>query len=120
LQRRTQLPRELVQQILHFLLEHELIKKAGEHYLYNSNSTHIPRNSPILPIFHNQWRQRAINDSAMDNAQHVHFTNVQSISLKDYELLQQMTLDFIKASSRLAKESSSEEVFVLTCDLFKA
>jgi hypothetical protein len=97
------------------------IKKDGNKnkYQYTSSSTHIEKNSPILPVFHNLWRQKAILSASQASAEHLHFTNVQTISEVDYQKLKSLLLAFIKECSHTATQSGSDDVFVLNCDLFK-
>ncbi len=119
--RRTQLPEAFVQTILEFLLQHGLIEWVDlkKRYEYRSSATHISKDSPILHVFHNQWRQRALVDAAIPNSDGLHFTNVQSISREDFAKVRSQVLALIKEVSQTATRSGSEELFSFTCDLFR-
>lgn len=95
-----------------------VLRRPDGSYIYNSAPTHIPRDSPILPLFLQSWRQRAIMNSYILNEEHIHFTNVQTISKNDFQKVRKMLMSVIRESSEIANHSNPEDLMVLNCDLF--
>ncbi len=95
-----------------------VLRRSDGSYIYNSVPTHIPRDSPILSLFLQSWRQRAIMNSHILNEDHIYFTNVQTISKNDFQKVRKMLMAVIRDSSAIANNSDPEDLMVLNCDLF--
>ena len=104
---------------LRSLAERDFIESKGSRWVYKRGEFHAEKNSPLVILHHQNWRQRASVDSQDFNSNGVHFTAVQTVSLKDYDRLKNLLLDFISKFSALAAPSTPEEGIALTCDLFK-
>lgn len=106
-------------EILSFLQNHNLISVNGDVVKLKNGSVHIPRNSPVLPVFLNNWRQLSVQKSLKDmGKQSIHFTNIQTIGKFDIQKLIEMSKQFIQKSKNICDESASEEVIVMNLDLF--
>lgn len=112
------LPRAQIEQALGWLAANEYVKKQGNKFVFERGSGHIGKQDPILPFFHQNWRQIAVADSYNAETSGLHFTNLQMISNGDFQRLRQLLNDFIRQASAIANESPSEELMVFTCDLF--
>jgi uncharacterized protein (TIGR02147 family) len=109
----------LVQNILNDLEQRKLvIKNLDGTYIYNSAPTHLSKESPILPVFLQSWRQKAIMEYYIQKTENLHFTNVQTIAKNDFMKIRNMIAEVIKNSSKLASESNPEDLMVFNCDLF--
>lgn len=87
--------------------------------MLGTGDLHIPKNSPMIGIHHNNWRQRAVLDSTLPNTEGVHYTAVYSISRKDHEHLKTKVLDLVEQSRKIVAPSKEEELICFTCDLFE-
>lgn len=109
---------------LRFYLEHlatnGFIESKGDRWIYKGGEFHAPKNSPLVVLHHQNWRQRAILDAQDFDSTNIHFTVVQTISKQDFERIKALLLEFISESSAISGPSKPEEAIVLTCDLFKA
>lgn len=117
--RRLQLNSSIVKAALEFLSSFGFVKPNGKYWIYAGSELHVPNNSPLVQLHHNNWRQRAVTDAQSNQAGVVHFTAVQSLSKEDAENIKNSALEFIENSIRLAGPSSSEELVCLTLDFFK-
>lgn len=52
------------------------------------------------------------------NEDHIHFTNVQTISKSDFQKVRKMLMVVIRDSSAIANNSNPEDLMILNCDLF--
>ncbi|MGZ3773177.1 MAG: TIGR02147 family protein [Pseudobdellovibrionaceae bacterium] len=117
---RLGLPDEIIKSFIRILMELGLVyKNKDQSFMSTPNLIHIDRHSPVLPIFLNNWRQRAMVNAPILTENSIHYSNVQSISEKDYNELLSMTREFIRSCTKKANESGYENVFAMNIDLFK-
>ncbi len=90
----------------------------GNEFKFKIGIGHIPRTSPILPIFLSNWRQLAVQKSLKQTDQSIHFTNMQTIGRADLAKLMELSRQFIQKSKTLIDASSSEEVVTINLDVF--
>jgi uncharacterized protein (TIGR02147 family) len=118
--RRLQLPESLVASTLATLEGLGLVKRDGQRWGFASSELHLPKNSPLSSLHHSNWRQRATLDSQDASGSGVHFTVVQSMSLKAFEKIRRYAVEFVETASREAGPSKEEELVCIACDVFKA
>ena len=95
------------------------IEQKRNKWIYKSGEFHAPKDSPLVSFLHQNWRSRAVLDAQLFSKDSVHFTQVQTLSLDDFEKVKDLLLNFIADSSRIAGPSRPEECIAVTCDLFK-
>jgi uncharacterized protein (TIGR02147 family) len=118
--RRIGVPSRLVQQYLEGLEAWGFVKREGDRWIYVGGEFHVSKDSPLVVLHHQNWRQRAVMDSQLRDEQSLHLTNVHTIAAKDIPVLRELMLKFISDSNDLLRKSSEEEVVVVLCDFFKA
>jgi uncharacterized protein (TIGR02147 family) len=116
---RLGLKAETVTHYLEQLRAQGFVEFKNSRWSYESGEFHAPKDSPLVVLHHQNWRNRAILDAQDFGNQHVHFTAVQTLSKEDYERIKALLLDFISEASRIAGPSKPEEGIALTCDLFR-
>jgi uncharacterized protein (TIGR02147 family) len=116
---RLWLPEAVVSDVLSALMEWGFVRKQGQKYLFATGASHIPKNSPALPMFHSNWRTKAVQDSQNPTNDGLHFTNIQTVSRSDLERLKQIAAQFVQTTAEIAGPSQPEELVVITCDVFK-
>ena len=107
-----------LEEILRLLEERRLVQSQGKNYQFVSGSAHIPRGSPVLPVFLANWRQLAVQKSLKPKTQSVHFTNLQTIGRQDLQKLLETAKRFIADSKKICDLSASEDVVVVNLDVF--
>jgi len=95
------------------------IESKNEKWIYKSGEFHASKDSPLVILHHQNWRNRAVQDAQDFENGAVHFTAVQTVSHADYERLKELLLQFIAEASQIAGPSKPEEGIAITCDLFK-
>ncbi len=118
--KRLNLSEDIVTQSLKHLRSIGYVENQGHRWSYVRGETFISRNSSFLPIFHQNWRLRAVQDSLDLKTDAVHFSNVQSLSEEDFSRLKKMLVDFIDSCLKISAPSPPEEVVAFTFDIFKA
>lgn len=109
---------ELVQSVLKRLHEQGLVDKKNQKYFYSSSTAHIDRGSPVLSLFHNNWRQQSVMDAQNPASAGIHFTNIQTISKKDLEEFKSRLTDLIQKFGTIGNKSDPETLAVMTFDLW--
>lgn len=116
---RLGLPQLAIKGFLRLLMDLGLVKLDSGKYIATHEVRHLGRNSAALPLFLNQWRQRALLDTPFVRDGVLHYSNVQSISVSDYHTLLAMARNFAREATALATKSGDEDLFALNIDLFK-
>lgn len=96
-----------------------LVRYENKKWTFNSSEIHVSKNSPLVSLHHNNWRQRAILDSQKTKTDGIHFTVVQSVDKEAWEKIKNKLLQFIEDFSKTAGPAASEELICMTCDFFK-
>lgn len=116
---RLGLKKDIVLMYLKQLEAQGLVVQVKNKWNYRSGEFHVPKDSPLVVLHHQNWRGRAVLDSQEFNNSSVHFTGVLTMSRSDIEKVKSLLLDFISEANRIAAPSSPEDAVALTCDLFK-
>jgi uncharacterized protein (TIGR02147 family) len=117
--KRLQLPEALIHSVLETLEQFGYVKKENRKWKYLGGEKHISKESPLVALHHNNWRQRAVIDAQSPLTRGLHFSVVQSMSREIHEELHQKLLQFIDEASRLAGPSREEELVAIGIDLFE-
>ena len=117
---RLHLPEAMIQAYLMQLAEMGYVRrKSATTWEYVSGASHTPKNSPLVPLYHSNWRTRAVLDSQNFQNDALHYTNVQSMSVSCYEKIKQLLLSSIAEVERLAGPTECEELVNINIDAFK-
>lgn len=118
LQGRVGVKRAVLLKYLEELHDLGYIEKQGQRWVYKSGEFHIPKDSPMLQLHHQNWRNRALLDAQDSSGSGVHYTGVQTLSHTDFEKLKELLLGFLSEVSQISGPSRPEECVVLNVDLF--
>lgn len=116
---KLQIDLQMAESFLQQLVEFNLIRKEGKKWIFSSGEIHVPKNSPLVHLHHNNWRQRAILDSQKMQTDGIHYTVVQSMDQKAYDEIQNQFLKLIRFATKVAGPAPSKELICMTCDFFK-
>lgn len=112
----------VIERHLQFLVSTDYVDRRvdsrGERYIYKQGAGHTPKNSPLTWIHHQNWRHQAVQNAQNIDSRGLHYTNVQTVSREDFELLKNMVLELIENMSRVSDPSAPEEMMVFACDFF--
>jgi hypothetical protein len=118
LSQRLNLKPALVRQYLEQLQTQDLVEHKKDRWLNKSSNFHIPKESPLVHLHHQNWRGRALLDAQQVHSDQVHFTGVYTLSVQDFHRIKEMLLSFISDANGIVGPSECEEGIVLLCDLF--
>lgn len=116
--RRLNLPVGFVEQALKRLADNGFVKQSKGKWAIHTADVHVPKESVMIGVHHNNWRQRAVTDSTVSGGDSVHFTGVYSLSRTDYQHLKEKMLELIEHSRKVVAPSAEEELACFLCDLF--
>jgi len=116
---RLGLKQETILQYLKQLESQNFIEHVRDRWVYKTGEFHAPKNSPLVILHHQNWRNRAVIDAQEFENNAIHFTGVHTLSKSDHEKLKELLLGFIAEANQIAGPSNPEEAIVLTCDLFR-
>jgi len=110
---------EYVLKHLQSLQTQGFVEEKNDLWIYKAGEFHAPKDSPLVILHHQNWRNRAIQDAQDPENGNVHFTIVQTLSREDFERLKELMLQFISECTEIAGPSKPEEGIAMTCDLFR-
>lgn len=116
---RLGLKKETVVRYLRALAEQGFVENKNGRWIYKVGEFHIPKNSHLVVLHHQNWRNRAVLDAQNAESSSIHFTGVHTLSVPDYERLRELLLTFLEEANQIAGPSESQEAVALTCDLFR-
>ena len=116
---RLQLPLKKVDEILHFLVENNLIKKKMNKYETTDLWLHLDKSSPMISKHHTNLRMKSIQSLDNTHKHDLHYSAVFSCANKDLPKLQEMLLKTLSEFNELVRPSKEEELACFNLDLFK-
>lgn len=116
---RLGLPESLVTKTLEDLARLGVVELHESGWRPTKKNIHLPRDSPLNPINHWTWRQRAVQSAALPAPGDLHYTAICALSVEDARRVRELLSDFIDSSRRLIEPSREEEAFAITCDVFR-
>lgn len=113
------LNKEVVVNVVNFLLENNLIEKKNNELQVVNSMTHLKNDSPFIFNHHKNWRIKALeNYSRFSNNDDLAFSSPLTISHKDFDEIRGEILSFIKSISNKVSNSKSEKLACLNIDFF--
>jgi uncharacterized protein (TIGR02147 family) len=113
------LPSDLVAEVLHFLIENQLLKKEDERYLPTETWLRLDKASPHIIKHHSHWRQKAIESLELETAEDLHYSGVFSMDAATAAIIKENFLEFFKKQQILIAAAPEEELFSIGIDLFR-
>lgn len=115
---RLHLPKKFVTECLEQLQVWGFVRQLGNIWEYSGGEFHLPKDSPLVILHHQNWRNKAVQDAQAMGNESLHFTNVHTVSRANLALLKELLLKFISESNDLLKSSGEEDCVVILCDLY--
>lgn len=115
---RFEIPPAKAQEILKFLVETGLCDFQNDRYFMGPQSTHLEKGSPHWLRHHSNWRTRAILRSESLSDEELMYTVGVSLSEKDFTLLREAMVNFIKKFLETVHQSPAEDIACLNLDFF--
>lgn len=115
----TGLPRKVITESTHFLLNSGLILGDNDHYVIGPQSTHLGADSPWVSLHHANWRRKALENVKLPSELKVHYTSPMTLSKADAEKIQSFIHKVIEDIGKIVDPSPSETLMCLNIDWFE-
>jgi uncharacterized protein (TIGR02147 family) len=119
LAQRLQLEESKVLEVLEFLIQVGLVKKAGGKFLTTSNWIRLPKSSSCIIQHHSNLRIQALDSIYTKRTDDLHYSGYLTFSTKDASVIQDLWLKTLKETQKIIEPSPSEDIFGICLDLFK-
>lgn len=111
---------EVIKHVMKNLEKDGFVQYLGNNkWKYKSGARHIPLDSPLLSLHAQNWRLRALQSHGSRDPNEIHYTLVQSMSLKAAREIKSRLSDIVAEVEKIAGPSKEEEMFSCTLDFFK-
>ncbi len=107
----------IIQGILVYLVDTNLIKKEKENYIHSDEDIYLSIDSPQNFPHHLNWRVKAVERTMA--REDIHYTCLYSVSKNEVESLRDQIVQLIETQRKQARSSGTEEICVFCCDFFK-
>lgn len=115
---RLGLPIETTLETLRGLKTMGLASHDGERWRFVGGNLHLPKDSPLNGVNHQNWRTRAVLDVQNPGSDGIHYSLAFTVDRGDIAKLRAALLALIDQQRQLITRSGSEELMCFTCDLF--
>jgi len=113
---RLDLPRELVQGVLTFLMEVGLLARETGGYRLVAKRTHLGPSSPFAALHHKNWRLRAMSRYESMTARDFAFTSPITLAQADCVRVRELLVDIVAQIARIVEPSECEQLAILNID----
>ncbi len=107
-----------VKEYLSSLEEMGLIKNEAQKWSLSKGSIHLPKNSSMTKVNHQNWRNKAVSNSALDS-DGLHYTSVQTLSYDDFSKVKELILSLLDKTRSVIEPSKEEELVCMNIDWFR-
>lgn len=115
---RLQLPLNIVNEALGFLLSCNLIKFEKGKYMICESSVHLPHNSNLVNRHHLNWRVRALSNMEAAKENQMHYSSVVAMSSEDIKNLRRIFLEAIERARTVIRDSEEQDIVCYSVDIF--
>jgi len=88
-------------------------------WLHSGREVHIPKESSLVSMHHNNWRQAAVLNSQYKIENNIHFTGIYAISDSDFERIKEIIYEALSKSNSIALGSAEKKLICLNFDFFE-
>lgn len=113
------LSRAAVNEIIHFLLQNNLLNEEKGKLTIGPSRTHLEPESPWVKMHHTNWRTKALENLKDQDPTKLHFSFPTTLSIADAEKVRARILKLIEDIGKIVDPSPSEELRCLNIDWFK-
>lgn len=118
--RQFDLPFNLVEQVLSFLVSRGLVvEKTNGTFVPGPQNTFLPAESPLISRHHMNWRMKAIERHPRLLPDELAFSAPVTVAEKDVSKIRKLCLDLIESVSKQVAESPSETLACINVDWFR-
>jgi uncharacterized protein (TIGR02147 family) len=119
LARKLDIPISKVIDVLNNLEKMKLVEKRKNGWIAIDENIHLPRDSAMNSMNHQNWRQLAILDITKGASSSLHYSSVQTIDEKTFNEIKVLIMEMIDRQRKMIETSIEEEVACFVCDWFK-
>ena len=113
------LPREIVANVIDFLVKHQLIVSAKHGWEPGSQSTFVSADSPLVYKHHQNWRLKGIQQMDLRSKEDLFYTSPMSLSVELAKDLRSRIVQIIQEFQKDIGPSESQVVRCLNIDWFE-
>lgn len=114
--RRLELPKDLVESALAFLVQSGLLVQERAGYRLAAKRTHVGPNSPWAATHHRNWRVQAMNRYETMTRRDFAFTSPITLSRTDFTVVRELLIDAVAKVTLLVEPSECEALALLNID----
>ena len=116
---RLELPVELVERALAFLVSAGLVTRQGSQYAMATKRTHLAAASPLVSAHHRNWRTKAMSMYDHMDTDDFAFTAAIALAKEDFARVRQLLVECVANAAKLIEPSKCETLALLNVDFLE-
>ena len=116
--KRVNRDKNVVQDIVDFLLSAKLLKKTPQGLKPSTMTTHVDAHSPYVLMHHRNWRLKAMERQGRQDPGDLFYTGQLTMSRQDYERCKEVLRKTLEDLYKILGPSESEEVYNFNFDFY--
>lgn len=112
------LPMARTADVLQFLCEAGLVKKAGSQFHPTETQIRLGKDSHHILKHHSNWRIKAMESLENEELHDLHYSGVVSLSAADVSRVKNLLLDQLKENLKIIGASKEERLYAMNIDFF--
>lgn len=112
-------PKEQVEQILQFLVQHSFVELKEQKYFIGSRHIHLEKENPLNFQHQLNWRLRALEKVRSKSSKEINYAGVFSLSKEDAEKIKEDCIKLIKSNLKKVAPSKEEVMYCSIIDFFE-
>ncbi len=105
--------------IMEFLEVNRLVRKENGNFVFEGESVHLPRNSPIHESHQVGRRLQALTALHKGDPENLHFSSVFTLDKKSHRELKKLFVQMAEKSHDVIHHGGTDEVYSICLDLFR-
>lgn len=115
---RVKRDKEVVAEVVDFLLSADLLKKTSSGLKPSTMTTHVDAHSPYVIMHHRNWRLKAMERQGHRDPADLFYSGQLTMSRQDYERCKEVLRKTLEDLYRIMEPSESEEVYNFNFDFY--
>ncbi|MCB9083783.1 MAG: TIGR02147 family protein [Bdellovibrionaceae bacterium] len=112
------IPETQALKVLSDLKEFGLAQQVKGEWVPGEADLHIPKESPVAPFVHVNWRHRTINKILSSPLDGTHYSGIHAMDAKTYRKLKSEIVEILARFRNEISESRSEDLVFMSLDLY--
>lgn len=116
---KLKLPISRINEVLTFLISHNLVKETEDGYKADNLDSHIGRDSAFVNRLHANWRLHTLMTLDRNNSEDLHYSSTVTLSHEDFQKVREILIKSLNEAHKVIRPSKEERLCVFAMDFYE-